>query len=327
MLYSANSAETASARLNALPWWDWTPVRTHFAGGGVSTCMFAQAFGCEEVEVDGRPWIVPRITDPAQVADLPAPGPEDGWPGQVLRHVTETAPTLPPGELIRCPDIQSPLGVAELLWDDSFYVALYEAPDAVHDLLDRITRYQIAYLGELQARLGDRLNPCGFPALWADGTGTMVADDSMSLVSPAMHAEFSVPYINRIVEAAGPLYYHSCTWREQYFDNLRSMPAPRSANFNMECSCDPAVIMEAFAGWTVLTPHLVIDMHKANDMMALDYEFRDEVDIVAYFLDRKPTACTLYFWLSNIVQKGDTLERIYQLFHERGHSPQARGLA
>jgi len=27
VFYSANSAETASARLSALPWWDWTPDR------------------------------------------------------------------------------------------------------------------------------------------------------------------------------------------------------------------------------------------------------------------------------------------------------------
>ena len=33
----------------------------------------------------------------------------------------------------------------------------------------------------------------------------MVADDTMSLISPAMHAEFSLPYVNRIAEAVGPL--------------------------------------------------------------------------------------------------------------------------
>jgi len=82
-----------------------------------------------------------------------------------------------------------------------------------------------------------------------------------------------------------------------------AIPAPFSDNFNMECSCDPVTIMKAFAGCTVIAPHLVMDMHLANDMRALDHDFKDKVDIVAYFLDNKPKNCTLYFWRSNIVQK------------------------
>lgn len=38
------------------------------------------------------------------------------------------------------------------------------------------------------------------------------------------------------------------------------------------------------------------------------------------------TTCTatLYFWFSNIVQKGDIMERIYDELHARGCTPQAR---
>ena len=188
VFYSANGAVTASARLNAMPRWDWTPVRTNWAGGGVTTCMFAQGMGCEPDLLDGKPWIKKLIFDPAQVKDIAIPDIYTGWPGNVLRSMKEQLITVPANELIRCPDIQSPLGIAELMWDDSFYTAFYEYPDEIHELLDKITTYQIAYIKEFNRQIGSRLNPCGFPCIWADGPGTMVADDTMSLLSPAMHA-------------------------------------------------------------------------------------------------------------------------------------------
>ncbi len=77
--YSANGAETGSARLNAMPRWDWTPYPT--LGGGGSTCLVPLAFGCEPITLaDGHAWVKPRIRDPAQVADLAVPDPREGPP-------------------------------------------------------------------------------------------------------------------------------------------------------------------------------------------------------------------------------------------------------
>ena len=325
--YSANGAITGSARLNALPHWDWTPQRTHYAGGGVTTCMFAHAFGCAPDEVGGRPWVKRLIHDPAQVADLPVPDVYAGWPGNVLRALAEQVRTLPPGELLRCPDVQSPLGVAELMWDETFYFALREHPAAVHALLDKVTRYQIAYLRECQRLLGARLNPCGFPAIWADGPGTMVADDSMSLLSPAMHAEFSVPYLNRLADACGPLYYHSCSWSARYFANVHAIRRVRAYNWNPGDSMDAGVIAHEFGGCALLAPHLVIGMHREKGALAWGRTFADEFDFFRYLVESAPPRATQYFWFSNIVRNGAVLERVYDYLHARGCTPQARGLA
>ena len=327
VFYSANGALTGSRRLNATPNWDWTPVQTHWAGGGVTTCMFAQAMGCPATAIDDRPWVKPLIHDPAQVKDVGAPDVHAGWPGQVLRHMIEQAKALPPGELIRCPDVQSPLGVAELMWDESFYVAFYEHSDAIHALLDTITRYQIAYIQEFNRQLGARLNPCGFPGIWAEGEGTMVADDTMSLVSPEMHAEFSVPYINHIADACGPIYYHSCTWNEKYFPNIHNIRNVRTYNWASGDSIDFGIIAREFAGKAVIAPHLVIDIHKEKGALAWGKAFADEFDFFRYVVESTPDNATLYYWFSNIVQKGDVMDRIYDYLHARGDTPQAKGLA
>jgi hypothetical protein len=250
-----------------------------------------------------------------------------GWPGNVLRSIAEQARDLPGDEQIRCPDVQSPLGVAELMWDESFYAALIDAPDAVHALLDTITTYQVAYIREFNRIAGARLNPCGFPGIWADGPGTMVADDSLSLVSPAMHAEFSLPYLNRIADACGPIYYHSCTWSERYFENIHAVRNVRAYNWNPGDSIDFGVIAREFGGRAVIAPHLVIDMHREKGALAWGRSFADEFDFFRYLVESTPDDAALYFWFSNIVRKPRIMERLYDYLHARGCTPQARGLA
>ncbi len=227
---------------------------------------------------------------------------------------------------MRNPDIQSPLGIAELMWDDSFYAALLEEPDAVHALLDKITAFQVDFVRAIQAAAGSRYNPCGFPLVWAAGPGTMVADDSMSLISPAMHAEFSVPYLNRMAREAGPLYYHSCTWRRPYFDNLRRLERVRAWNWNPGNSDDPAELIRAFSGTAVLALHLTADMHRTTDVLRLGRDFADEADFLRYCLDAMTDTTCLSWWFSDIVRKGPVMDRIYDLLHERGFTPAAAGL-
>lgn len=324
--YSANGAETGSSRLNAMPQWDWTPYRSH--GGGGSTCMVPWAFGCPRLPIgDGREWLTPMIGDPADVATLAVPDPRQGCTGEVIEQIAGQVRSLPPGDRVRNPDIQSPLGIAELMWDETFYTALIEYPDAVHALLDKITAFLIEYVRAIQAAAGDRYNPCGFPLVWSSGAGTMVADDSMSLISPAMHAEFSLPYLNRMAEAVGPLYYHSCTWRAPYFDNIRSVRNVRAFNWNPGNSDDPATLIREFGGRAVLALHLCRDMHKDNDVLALGHDFADEAEFFEYCLDAMTDQTTLYWWFSNIREKGAVMEKIYDLLYSRGYTPQAAGMA
>ncbi len=324
--YSANSAPTASQRLNDLPGWDWTPARTHSVPGA-STCLFPLALGCPPKPIDDtRIWIEPLIKDIAQIKDLPVVDIHDGQTGIVLDNLRQILHQLPEGDRVRCCDIQSPLGIAELMWNETFYFCLMEQPEAVHRFLDYITDFQIAFIHEFQRLAGDRYNPCGFPLIWAEGTGCMIADDTMSLVSPQMHAEFSLPYVNRIAESCGPIYYHSCTWREQYFDNVHQVKNVRSYNWACGDSVDFSIIAHEFGGKALLAPHLVIDMHKEKGAQAWNRTFEDEFDFFRYMCEATPEDAAMSFWFSNIREKPHIIERIYDYLHERGHTPQAAGL-
>jgi hypothetical protein len=328
LFYSANSSVTASDRLNGMSYWDWTPQRTQPAGTSGkanNTCMLPLALGCPPCfPFPGKEWVKPLITDPAQVDALVVPDVWEGRAGEILQELKDQLAALPEGEIIRAPDIQSPMGVAELMWDDSFYTTLFDEPEAVHRLLEKITTFTIAFVKEAQRLLGSHSNGVGFPLIWGESRGTMIADDTMSLISPAMHSEFSVPYVNQFADACGPIYYHSCTWRQPYFDNIHKIRNVLAYNWNPGNSDDPAVIMREFSGEAMLTPHIQINMHKDNDL--LGFGFRDETDLLRYMMENMQTNTSMYFWFSAVVTKADVLEAMYDLLHSAGYTPEAWGL-
>jgi hypothetical protein len=323
---------TGSARLNALPYWHWNPQPPVTLPPGMppgGTQAIPLAFGCPPIYTsEGREWSAPIIHDPAQVHDLEIPDIHAGRLGQRLAYLAQVRPILPAGHTTFIWDPLAPLSVAELMWDESFYTALLEHPNAVHELLEKITTFTIRYIQALHAAIGpDHVNPTACPPLWARCPGYYISDDTMSLLSPAMHLEFSIPYINRITDACGPVCYHSCTWRRRYFDNLHQLKNVLVFNWNPGNSDDPAIIMEEFAGEAILAPHIVHRMHQDNDVLAWNPHFADECAFTQYFLDHAPDNGTVFLWFSNIVENGPVMDRIYDLLHARGWTPQARGIA
>lgn len=317
---------TGSERLNSMKRWDWEPMPFRGVPGG-STIMLPLSLGCPSIRTsEGGEWIEPILHSPEDVDRLNVPSIFSGRSGELLRSMKDIVAQPDNGECIVLPDIQSPLQVAELMWDESFYTALVETPDAMHALLRKITPFTIDFILECKRLAGKRLNAASWPGIWSDSVGMMVADDTMSLISPAMHLEFSVPYINQMAQACGPLVYHSCTWRAKYFDNIHAMGPVKSYNWNPGNSDDPAVIIPAFSGKAILAPHLVLNMHKDNDVLAWGKNFADEAEFFEYHLDCMQENTTLYWYFSNIVEKGAVMEKIYDILDRRGYTPEACGV-
>lgn len=329
--------ETGSEKLNEMGRWEWNPEPREplefdfqseypMASG---TCRVAMDFGCPIIDVDeNKKWVEPFISDPAQVKNVEIPELYVGKTKIALDFYKRAFENLPEGYVFGFPDTQSPLGQAELMWDQSFYLALIEHPDAVHELLDKITEFTIRWIKEIQRLGGDKLNPSACPPVWCPqgGRGYFIADDTMSLISPEMHLEYSVPYINRITEECGPVCYHSCTWREEYFDNVHQFKDVLCFNWNPGNSVDPAIIIKEFSGTAVLAPHIVHNMHRDGDVVKWNPDFADESEFVRHFLDSLQDNTSIFFWFSNICENGPVMEKIYELFHERGYTPQAKGL-
>jgi len=78
-------------------------------------------------------------------------------------------------------------------------VLCYEEPELVHGVLDKMTRFLIAYNTALKE---------------AGADGILMAEPAAGLLSPELNAEFSTPYVKRIIEAVQTddcvFIYHNC---------------------------------------------------------------------------------------------------------------------
>jgi hypothetical protein len=310
---------TANQKSNELL--DWMPEYAHEVEGD-STCIFPLGLGCQRIETsDGREWAQPLFEENDSTFHLDVPDVYENRTGEILREIQRMVNTLPPDEKIREPDIQSPLGIAEIICGQSLYTALLLCPDKVHRLLGQITDFVIAFIKEMRHIAGERLNGCCFPRIWNNHEGTLCSDDSMTLVSPEMHLEFSVPYINRIAEECGPLFYHSCSWRERYFENINKVENVRAYNWNPANSCDPALIIKEFSGLAVLAPHLGPGVHLAEDTLKWGF-FKDETGVLKYLLDNMQENTTFYFWLADFDSHPHRFDDMIQLLASYGYSPE-----
>ncbi|MFP4060878.1 MAG: uroporphyrinogen decarboxylase family protein [bacterium] len=325
-IYSGGANQEVSKKLN-VHHWDWTPsvpvTPEPFYG---LTHTIPLAMGCEKLFTsEGKEWVSPCINQPEDVKHVRIPDVYEGRTGEILNLIRNMLNEDPQVD-IRFPDIQSPLGVAELMWGESFYTSLITNPGEIHELLDKITQFIVSYIKELQNIMGSRYNPSCFPQVWSQAPGYYIADDTNSMVSPEMHREFSVNYINRITEEAGPVYYHSCTWHPQYFENIKSIRNAKIKNWSMIVSCDPAMIIREFSGTTVLAPHIHLDMHNENGIKNIGKNLNSEYDVVKYLLDNMQGNTTLYLqFYDDLVKETDKIISIYRLLDDYRYTPQRHG--
>jgi hypothetical protein len=327
--YSADSEKTGSDLLDNLPAWDWTPQKSHQVIGN-STCIFPLALGCKRIfSSENTEWAEAMFSehDMLNTSQLTL-GPLDVWSGrtgEMLNNIQKMVETLPLTDKIRSIDIQSPFGIAEVMCGTALYMALLSNSEPVHALLQTITDFIIKFLEEQKCVAGTRLNAATFPYIWYGCDGAYCSDDSLTLMSPKMHAEFSLPYVNQIAEQCGPLFYHSCSWSQKYFDNIKQLKNITAFNWNPANSIDPAIIIREFSGKAVLAPHMGNDVHKGKDVEKWGI-FSDEVEFLRYILDSMQDNTTLYLWFYNMCQKPKVLEKMYQILDDYGYSPRAQGL-
>ncbi len=308
--------------------WDWNPQPTVDVEPWYwNTHTLALAFGCNPTFTsEGDEWIEPLITNPDQIKNLPTPNVRKGRTGQILKKMETLIKELPEDTLVRLPDVQSPLGVAELIMGESLYMSLITHPNELHLLLSKISDFIVSYIDEIKKICGNRLNAACHPKIWSDNKGYYISDDTNSMVSPEMHKEFSVDYINRITENCGPVLYHSCTWTNKYIENMRKINNKKIVNWSTGTSMDPAKLIKENAGKVLICPHIGKGMHAESAITSLNRGINTEFDLIKYYLDNMQDNSTLCMSLhENLLEDIDLMKNIYQLFDDYGYSPQKNG--
>ncbi|MGC9343130.1 MAG: hypothetical protein ACP5E3_10540, partial [Bacteroidales bacterium] len=203
----------------------------------------------------------------------------------------------------------------------SLYITLLTNPVELHDLLHKITEFIILYIKEIKNILGSRYNPACHPQVWSDPEGYYISDDANSMVSPEMHEEFSIEYINKITGELGPVFYHTCTYTHAYLENIRKVKDMKLLNWSTGTSMDPAKIIRENSGKVLMAPHIGEGTHREENMIKAGHDFQDESELVQYFLDSMQENSSLYLCFEeSLFKKPEVFRKIYWLLEERGYT-------
>ena len=211
---------------------DWPPFVDTFCG----VCLVAEAFGCEVVSTpEADPWTRPAITATSQVPNLrPAKIGESYMARRLFEWVDFAQRRLGAAVPFWTMDIQSPFSVAAHVLDpEELMIACGTNPGPVHDLCRMIADYTI----ELMQKHLTQMEHPGFPGRnfpsISQNIGICIADDTpLIMLSPAMYAEFAVPYNNRIADALGGIHIHSCGDYRHNLDGILTVRNIRSVQIH-----------------------------------------------------------------------------------------------
>ncbi len=158
----------------------------------------------------------------------------DGWGPRLKRRIQ----TLLEGTDYRIPvvvtDHQSPYGVAtKLVGNEELMLAMYEAPQAVHELMAIATQAIADLLRAQQRWAGDPALMLLNPAMPVPGAGLILWDDYISVISPQLHREFCQPYNEQLYREFGRGHLHTCgPYFTGYLDAALAHPSVRTIDIS-----------------------------------------------------------------------------------------------
>ena len=248
------------------------------------------AFGAEVVWWENDfPAVRPVIGDRLEkVRELARPRVTDGELGRILDYTRAFLERTGGETPIRLGDIQGPLDNAALIFGHtSFLEALITAPREVHQLLDMITDLMIEFASTQRGIVraaGAEFVPSSFQPWLPDGRGISVANDVAVMLSPELHDEFGVPYLNRLSDAFGGVYIHSCGDWTHLFSSLEKIRGLRGLEFGAS-EAPYGKVLARFGGRTVLACR--VGLHR-------DIRFAGMADFVRKIIAAAPTPRGLF---------------------------------
>jgi hypothetical protein len=116
------------------------------------------------------------------------------------------------------PDLQGPFDIAHLIWGSDIFLALYDCPELVHELLRLVTVTYKAYMKKWIDFTG--IDPL-FTTQWNFYTkgGIMLRDDTAVMLSPQQCDEFVLPYDKELLDEFGGCM-HFCGNGKPFIENL-----------------------------------------------------------------------------------------------------------
>jgi uroporphyrinogen-III decarboxylase len=200
------------------------------------TIVTASALGCQiEYFPKQDPAANPRFYPVKTIEDvhrLEIPDPEQaGLMPKVLDYLRymQAHSFLPVG----ITDFQGPLTTAnQLMGYDKLIYLMYDHPDVMHELMDKVTETLIRWVKKQKEVIGEPLNECiGDQQVYTGKhAGVWFSDDDAVLMSNKTYREFVVPYNSRILKAFGGGCVHYCGNATHHADNFLATEGLKALN-------------------------------------------------------------------------------------------------
>jgi len=188
------------------------------------TDVFAHAFGSPVVYPGNYPpFARPAVFTAAEAAKLKKPKLENSTLMEVIEYGYKLRKSAP-GMLMKLPDIQSPLDIAALVWEkENFFIALYDDPDAVKDLMAVITEVLTEFL-ELWFKTFGNEFIAHYPDYYMP-YGITLSEDEIGSINCEQFKEFSVPEICKLAgHFGGQIGIHCCANAKHQWSILKNIP-------------------------------------------------------------------------------------------------------
>ena len=225
---------------------DYIPmIRANF---GVGTLPSLFGLKCKVLE-NNLPWV--EHTDVKNIMSLlnkGVPSLQSGLGGRALETIDfyhKQLSAFPKcRDLIKIyhPDLQGPFDVAHLIWGSDIYMAVYDEPEMVHELLQLVTETYISYMKELKKVLNDEDGEFNYHWGTLFPGKVLLRDDSPVVLSKDMYEEFVQPYDEQILKAFGGGSIHYCGRGDQWVFKMMETKGLKGLNFgqppNMEFGID-----------------------------------------------------------------------------------------
>lgn len=221
---------------------DWIPYLNMATG----TEIFAEAFGCPVYLSDQSKFVRPRIHSPGEVASLGVPELSRSSLAYLFDMADDLQRRAGRKALFHLVDVQSPMDIAALIWEKAeFYMGMMDAPQAVHELSDKVRQLLAAFLDEWFGRYGSDF-VAHFPDYFMSG-GMTLSEDEVGAVNEDQFLEFFLPHLAALSQRYGGLGMHCCANAKHQWKHFRAIPGLRLLNLvNPPTRSPESYVKEAF---------------------------------------------------------------------------------
>ncbi len=206
------------------------------------TLLAATALGVTwQQHKDDHPWAKP-ISSPELLEGIAAAAPAVNIQAGLLGKTRETLqfyrdklseyPPCARAIQVSMPDLQGPFDTAEQLWGSEIYLAFFEQPELLGQVLSAIAETTLALAEAFRPYALDRLDPLATTQHGYMIPGRfMVRNDSAIMLSAAMYAEFVRDHDAHILSEVGGGCIHFCGDGQHLIAPMLQIPDLRGLDF------------------------------------------------------------------------------------------------